>query len=267
MLFTFITNIPDSVITIYDADFHDCCNLQNILISKKCSVSDVAFEGCDSLGGIIYEEGQDWVKFRFDTLPLHHLCNSNDVSVGRLAQITIYDPLVLSLDAMCMSSLHILSCNSHSTLPMIRELASNFPVAALVKNQDDMYPIDMYMITKVVVSFDLCTKNDDDEDDDDEEWGERSYTEHRLLSYWLRKSSDDCYLHKMIKYSCCHGLTYDLMEVLLAFEGLSMDAELKKPDRVTGLCPFMTAATSSNRSLDFVYELAMMTDPTVIMKE
>ncbi len=49
-------------------------------------------------------------------------------------------------------------------------------------------------------------------------------------------------------------------------QGLSIDSELKKPHHVTLLYPFMTAATSNERPLDFVYKIAML-DPTVIMKE
>lgn len=79
----------------------------------------------------------------------------------------------------------------------------------------------------------------------------------------LLKEAADSYLHKMIKsYECSDHL----MGVYVAFKGLAMDIDLIKPDRVTGLCPFMTAATSIDRSLDFVYEIAMMTDPIVMKK-
>ena len=56
------------------------------------------------------------------------------------------------------------------------------------------------------------------------------------------------------------------MEVLLAFKGLSIDSELKKHHHVTGLYPFMTAAVSKERPLDFVYKISML-DPIVIMME
>ena len=45
-----------------------------------------------------------------------------------------------------------------------------------------------------------------------------------------------------------------------------MDSELTKSHRVTGLYPFMTAAVSNERPLDFVNKISML-DPTVMMKE
>ena len=83
-----------------------------------------------------------------------------------------------------------------------------------------------------------------------------------MISNLLKEVADCSYLHKVIK----SGLRNDLMEVLLAFKGLSIDSELKKPHHVTGLYPFMTAAVSNKKPLNFVYKLAML-DPTVIMKE
>lgn len=57
------------------------------------------------------------------------------------------------------------------------------------------------------------------------------------------------------------GLSYHLMNVLLAFKGSL--PKTTRHDCDTGLYSFMSAATSSVQSLDFLYKMAM-TDPTVI---
>lgn len=73
----------------------------------------------------------------------------NHVSIDELAQIPpVNDPLPHSLDDMCMTPLHILSCNPHATFSMIRDLACKCPFAAFVRNKFCLNPLDMYLIKK-----------------------------------------------------------------------------------------------------------------------
>ncbi len=63
------------------------------------------------------------------------------------------------------------------------------------------------------------------------------------------------------------GISYDtkLWDILLAFQGSSVNEQVvSSQDNTTHLFPFMTAALVNERPLNFVYKLAMMTDPTVI---
>lgn len=67
-------------------------------------------------------------------------------------------------------------------------------------------------------------------------------------------------IHDMIR----SGLRYNhnLWDILLGFQGISMNLELSKQDYVTRLYPFMTAAVTNKRTLEDVYNLAILVDPT-----
>ncbi len=55
------------------------------------------------------------------------------------------------------------------------------------------------------------------------------------------------------------GLRYDhnLWDILLAFQGISMNLELSEQYYFTRLYPFMTAAVTNERTLEDVYNLAI----------
>lgn len=72
-------------------------------------------------------------------------------------------------------------------------------------------------------------------------------------------------IHDLIQSGLRHD--QDLWDILLAFQGTSIIAELNKQDIVTELYPFMTAAVANGRSLDFVYKIAMVGDPTILNKK
>ncbi len=112
-----------------------------------------------------------------------------------------------------------------------------------------MSPVDMYLIQNAIVLFNNRLYG--------RKW---SYDECDKISLLLHKGPD-CHIHEMIR----SGLSYHLIDVLLAFKGVLIDTETTKPDRDTGLYSFMIAATSSVRSLDFVYKMAII-DPTVIQQ-
>ncbi len=244
-------NIPNELATIDETAFSICESLQNILIPKNCLLAHDAFLDCTPITKKVVEEGPNWIKTRFDKLPLHQLCHKHDISVSQLAQIPINDPFLHSLDAMGLTPLHILSCNPCATLPMIRELASKCPTAALVKNYYGMFAIDMYLVTRNMVTYRLKSDEEDDEVD-----GEMTFDEHDdLISLLLKEVVDCSYIHEIIESS---SLRFDLMDALFAFKGKARDLELSILDRRSGLYPFMTAATSQSQSLDYVYQMAML---------
>ena len=88
---------------------------------------------------------------------------------------------------------------------------SKCPIVALVRNKAHLNPIDMYLITRNIVSYRLS-------DEHDEVDGERTYDKHSMISNLLKEVADCSYLHKVIK----SGLRNDLMEVLLAFKWLCL---------------------------------------------
>ena len=121
---------------------------------------------------------------------------------------------------MCMTPLHILSCNPNSTLAMIRELVCKCPNSALVKNRHGLYPVDLYLINKCIV---LYHQTDDTN-------GDCSYSERNKITNLLQTSAD-CLMNEIIR----SDLDYEIIKVLLAFKGTSMAEQLIKSHCVTGL--------------------------------
>ncbi len=151
---------------------------------------------------------------------------------------------------MRMTPLHVLCCNPNATLEMIRVLCSTYPEGTVDISLEpyDMYPLEMYLRTNI---------------------HSKRYEYHnnvipRMAQYLSTKvyDSTDCNIHDIIK----SGLDHDLVEILYAFMGSSIGVELAKPDNVTGLYPFMTAAASNNQQLDFVYKIAIE-NPSVFERD
>ncbi len=72
--------LPESLTTIEAQAFNSCRMLHNILIPKNCNYAKSRYSGHSSRRGItqvneldmiVEEQGQDWLKNRFDSLPLH----------------------------------------------------------------------------------------------------------------------------------------------------------------------------------------------------
>ncbi len=250
--------IPTSVATINRDVFNYCYRLENIIIPENCSYFKSTFSNeynskkFNHLDKIIEEYGQDWLKHRFNNLPLHQLCHDKEITIEALRSIPDDDPLLKSVDKMNMTPLHVLSCNPNATLEMIRTLASKYPNAAFVINKNGIFPVDLYLVTKIIVQLE---KSDD---------GTVKY-EHSDEIMSLMDRGTLYTIHDLIKY----GVGYDknLWDILLAFQGLSGNEQLSSQDDITGLIPFMTAAVVKNQPLEFVYKMAMMADPTLIKKE
>lgn len=259
--------IPTSVITINRDAFKECFRLENIIIPARCIYYNSTFSYekriynkkwnhpdkiKNHIDKIIQEEGPEWLKNRFDNLPLHQLCYNKDITIDLLKDIPVDDPFLKSVDKMNMTPLHVLSCNPNATLEMIQTLSSKCPDSALVNTKNETFPVELYLITKNIVQVQFeessnCIFNYD------------QMNEIQKLMY----TGTEYTIHDLIKY----GLNYNkkLWDILLSFQGTSsLNEQLSSQDYITGLFPFMTVAVVNNQPLELVYNLAMMTDPTVI---
>lgn len=151
-----------------------------------------------------------------------------------------------SVDAMDLTSLHVLSCNPNATLGMIREIASKCPDVAMLETKSGSYPVDVYLLTKNIVQG-RCN------------YGKLKYDQSDKIRC-LMKRGIHFTIHDLIKSS----LRYDddLWDIILAFQGTSVDAEPSTHDNMTRLHAYMTAAVANDRPLHFVYKMAML-DPTI----
>ncbi len=173
--------------------------------------------------------------------------------MDRLADIAVDNPFLDSVDKMNMTALHVLSCNPNSTLAMIRELASKCLDAALAQTKIHSFPVDLYLLTKMIV------KNTHDEEKSEL----KNYDQRDRIRNLLLKGRRYA-IHDLIKVD----LQYDdnLWNILLSFQGTSINDELPREDVVTGLYPLMTAAVSKERKLEDVYKLAIA-NPLLFAKE
>ncbi len=263
----------DSLNEIGKEAFTRCPMMQNIVIPKQC-IYDKSMYSFDIgtkakpiqlmsnyIDKIIHDKGQEWLKNRYDDLPFHQVCNQqNNISINELTIIP------LALDEMNMTPLHVLSCNPHVTLDIIRELASKCLDAAFVETRNGMYALEMYLVTKNIVQ--VSNKNHTRKIVYDQSDEIRSLMRKGASTSASLAGSFNCNdyyyynIHDIIK----SDIRYDhyLWDIILAFQGMSMNKELFNDDKLTGLYPFMTAALTFERSLENVYELAMA-DPTLLI--
>jgi hypothetical protein len=169
--------------------FKECYFLQLVVLPKSVQISEPVFEGCrefeDWDRNLNADEDNDYMHFlmtRFDKLPIHRACyylNSIDgdnsgsmppeVFTQQLKELieTKSESVVLK-DDMGMTPLHVLCCNPRATPEMIRLLMSAHPDAAMVRNVSKMSPLDMYLVSKhVISSYNYEDIRDGRHDDDD----------------------------------------------------------------------------------------------------
>ena len=215
--------IPESMIFIGQSSFHGCSSLQMIALSKHISIEDeneyYMYDNCNLLHGTKQPNITNWLQTRFDDLPLHQIfysvddnnINSSDsATTDKLASIQVNDKALIAEDAMGMTPLHVLCCNPFSTADMIKQLVSKNQSAAHVRNNVGMTPLHIYLIIKNVISH--------PED--------------------LNGFEHD--IHKMIDM----GLEYEIMDLVLAFNGRCIEVDLSKENETTGLYPFMSGLIS-----------------------
>ncbi len=132
--------IPIGVRTISSRAFYMCRSLQSIHIPN--SVTDIGvntFLGCYKLDqrhtdGTNYNPDMvTWLRQRFDNLPIHQTCyyikNNEQSTVDLLSKLIQGDnqQALAATDAMDMTPLDILCCNSRATVEMVQLLVENDP--------------------------------------------------------------------------------------------------------------------------------------------
>ncbi len=133
-------NIPNSVTTIGRAAFAHCSSLQSIHIPSTVTpyIARNIFDGCHKLdqrqtnGTNYHPDTATWLRQRFDNLPIHHTCyyaNDDTQSAIDLLSTLIQENrhALAATDAMGMTPLDILCCNSRATIDMIGVLVQNDP--------------------------------------------------------------------------------------------------------------------------------------------
>ena len=128
---------------------------------------------------------------------------------------------------------------------MIKQLASKNCNAGQVKNNVGMTPLHMYLGKKhILTHIDHQNVYQDDED---------LSTVSPIPAIALLKDGAECDIHQMIRM----GLEYEVMGVVLALNGISIEVELGRRNEVTGLYPFMSGAMLQKCRLADIYMMGM----------
>ena len=219
--------IPDSLERIGQGAFERCKALQMIALPQNVTVADDAFTHCDMLNRVTNERDIiNWLKTRFDDLPLHQLCydiNDTNTATDTLATLEINAEALIAQDAMGMTPFHVLLSNPFATPCMLCLLVSKNLSAAQVRNNFRLNPLGIYL-----ERID-CPRSVADE---------------------LSLDGADYNIHEMI------GMGWDikLIAILLALKGNRFGEELNNTmDEATGLYPFMTGAMLHQCRLADVY--------------
>ncbi len=237
--------IPDSVINIGIYAFWSCKSLQSIHVpNTESNIGERDFRRCVQLhqrltDGLNYHPDiETWLHQRFNGLPIHHACyyaNDTQTAVDHLSTLVLGNHQALAtIDAMGMTSLHILCCNPFISIEMVRVIVEKKEEASILLAQADVTgstPLQLFLRCK---GFRLL--GDEEQEQEQEK---------------LMPSS-----------------IYDLLEMGISGEDLSIlfalnnndnrQIELSlRQDKRTGLFSFMSAATLPTCGLDVVYTLAM----------
>lgn len=232
--------IPDSVTRIESFAFQKCSALQVIALPKHVIVRPAAFVRCEILNRVNIPDITNWLKNRFDDLPLHQLCYNinHTITADKLASIQIDDPTLTAVDAMGMTPLHILCCNPSATSSLIQQLVSKNHDAAQIRNIAGMTPLHSYLISKYVISH-----------DDHQKVSSNDLKGLNPVAVALIQDGTRYGIHEMIYM----GLRYEVIDVVLALTGRCVGTEVNKKNEATGLYPFMSGAISHQYRLVDVY--------------
>ncbi len=138
--------------TINEEAFNSCFRLENIIVPKHCNYNNSIYDKkWNHLDKNIDEEGPEWLKHRFNYLPLHQLCYEIEITIDSLKDIAVDDPLHKSVDKMNMTPLHVLCCNPNTTLEIIQTLASKCTAAAFIRSKNGTFPVFLYLELQNIV--------------------------------------------------------------------------------------------------------------------
>ena len=241
-------NIPTTVTTIGWNAFDSCHILQIIDIPHQAIVRPRAFDYCHLLSTILEDHGPDYIKGRFDALPIHQTCyklnnntsQANNDMINYFYSLQDNDPALLQVDIMGMTPLHILCTIPAVTEDMIKQLYSKNIAAAAVRNENDMLPWHMYVVNKDT-KFRMFNEN-------------KNIFSTTMTDTARMILSNEFNVDTLVDAN----LDIDVMEMYLVLTGSSLVDWLETTNGVTGLSPFMSMAKSNCNNLEEVYEFAMM---------
>jgi hypothetical protein len=140
--------IPQSVTKIAKNTFSGCTSLASIEIPQSVTkIENQAFYGClllakGAAAGANTKAVEEWLKTRFDDLPLHQVCYKSDVTREKITTcLERYPDSVKLLDSLDLSALHVLLMNGKVTLEMVDVLLKAHPSAL-----KDVGPLGMYLL-------------------------------------------------------------------------------------------------------------------------
>ena len=228
--------------------------MQVIDIPHRAEVRPRAFNNCPLLSTTLEEHGTDFMKGRFNALPIHQSCYklndttaANDI-INYFHSIQDNDPALLQVDVMGMTPLHILCANPAVTKDMIEQLYSKNTEAAAIRDVNGMLPWHMYAVNKDNRFRMFIVDN------------KYEYNMSDIARMILSHEFD---ADKLVDAS----LDIEVIEMYLIMTGSSLVEWLETANALTGLCPFMSMATRSNDyKLEEVYEVAMMNLNTFLYK-
>jgi hypothetical protein len=216
---------------MYEA-FQGCTSLTNIVIPQSITQTRFAFYRCSSIGkrerdGMNSNNNmtaEDWVKHRFDTLPIHSACYDTDLEEDTITKLISIDSndkkaTVVLKDAMDMTALHVLCCNPNANRRMICVLKAANPDAVHMKNVNGMTPLMLFLQCRGIKEL------------------KQVPTFSTLMKLGLVGSELECILELVGNDTKSRYLL-----------------ELEKRNKA-GLYPFMVAASSSQCKVDSVFTL------------
>ncbi len=244
--------IPNSVDYIGPLACDSCKLLQSIHIPNTVeTIEEGAFYGCHTLENRL-ENGTNyhpciytWLCRRFDNLPIHQACyyandDAQSGAVDHLSKLIQENHRALTAtDAMGMTPLHILCCNPHITVEMVRVIVEKEEDASRLLAHTDVTgstPLQLFM---------QCRGYELEEEEKYDPWN--------LFGADEEEDEPTLSLHDLLE----QGISGEDLSIVFALKGNQQIDMSLSHDEGTDLSTFMSAVMLSAYGLDVVFALAM----------
>ncbi len=279
-------HIPIGVKYIGMNAFYGCKLLQSVVIPDTVNtVGCGAFDGCDTLvhrltDGANYDYNTiTWLRQRFDDLPIHRACyyyandndNDNDAessmnTVDLLSNLLVargnknenknknkQQALALgATDAMGMTPLHILCCNSHISVGMVQFLVEKDPSLVNLMDVTGSTPLQLFLKCRGLLLIEDMEQQQQQQDED---------YNYSLFEEDSSESSNTANIHILQAPTLCNllerGIKCDDLTIISVLVKTNREIDLRNRDESSGLMPYMMAAVLPKCGLDVVFALAM----------
>mmetsp|Transcript_24821 Transcript_24821/g.68735 ORF Transcript_24821/g.68735 Transcript_24821/m.68735 type:complete len:244 (+) Transcript_24821:1342-2073(+) len=117
--------LPKSLEQVQALAFANRAALSTMQLPEKAVINEDSFESCDTLQSLCEssESLADWLKHRYDSLPLHRLSYSSSISVDAILSCDT-EIWADATDVWKSNPLHLLGQNAHVTDHLIRAVLS-----------------------------------------------------------------------------------------------------------------------------------------------